>query len=313
MDGSGEGSLREVVVAPDIVYGRKLGMALTMDLYRPANRNGAAVLFMNSGGFESGKLTQYVEEEPCRYRALAPDELTVDGSPEPIPLLSQFSFAPLLGRGFTVIDVRHGSGPRFTLEEIVSDVRRAVRFVRCHCQRFDVDPQRIGLWGASAGGFLAVFLGVTGDGGDRAAQDPVERTACEVAVVATYYAAGYDFAVDAERFPEVIASLPSLQMDREVLAAHSIRPHIDADAPPTLIVYGTDDFPFITGACESIHADLEAAGVESRLVALEGTGHEFSGEDGFHAHHAQRAVDEVEAWFSKFLSAEPIGEQSPVD
>ncbi|MCP4571413.1 MAG: hypothetical protein GY838_03605 [bacterium] len=40
-------------IDPDVTYGHKAGLALTFDVYRPASQNGAAVLFINSGGFRS--------------------------------------------------------------------------------------------------------------------------------------------------------------------------------------------------------------------------------------------------------------------
>ena len=296
-----EDDLGLIAVTPDVVYGHKLGMALTLDQYRPADANGAGVMFINSGGFESGKLTQYQETAPGRFRLLGPRELTVEGAEEPIPLLSQFSFAPLLEKGFTVFDVRHGSSPRFTLDEMVKDVRRAVRFVRCQADHLGVDPQRLGVWGASAGGYLAIFLALSSDAGSADSTDPVERTSSHIQAAATYYAAGYDFAADAEGFPEVIENLPALKIGMEKLRDLSIKRFITAAAPPVLTVYGTDDFPFITGACEAIHRGLQAAGATSKLVPLEGTGHEFAGDDGFHEHHAQRAMHEVVAWFERWL------------
>jgi len=292
--------LEEIIVAPDVVYGRKLGMALTMDLYRPSRRSGAAVLFMNSGGFESGKLTQYEMSDGGRPRALGAHELGLEECPEPIPLLAQFSFAPLLANGFTVFDVRHGSSPRFTLGEIVDDVRTALRFVADEAQRFGVDPLRIGVWGASAGGYLAIALGAAGADDSRRGQRP-HHIGARVAAVAAYYAAGYDFLADADRFPEVIAQVPALKIDRAALDELSLKGRIGAASPPTLIVYGTDDAPFITETCVNVDRDLVEAGAVSRLVALEGTGHEFSGQDGFHPQHAQRATEEMVSWFERYL------------
>ena len=60
-------------------------------------------------------------------------------------------YAPrrLLENGFTLIDVHHGSAPKFVLPEIVADVRQAVHFVRDAAPSFGVDPNRLGLWGGS--------------------------------------------------------------------------------------------------------------------------------------------------------------------
>ncbi len=136
---------RSVRVTPDVVYGHKFGMALIFDAYQPAKSNGAAVLKMNSAGFHSGRHRQYEAVERSRYRFVEAEELAA-------PVLQQYSFEELLAHGFTVFDVMHGSNPKFRLDEIVGDMRRAVRFIKLHAAEYDVNPDRIGVWGASAGG-----------------------------------------------------------------------------------------------------------------------------------------------------------------
>ena len=84
-----------------MIYGRKDGTALTLDVFTPQKANGAAVILVVSGGFYSS------------HEAVS-------------PLLA----GPLLKRGYTVFAVIHGSQPRYTVPEIVRDIDRAVRFVR---------------------------------------------------------------------------------------------------------------------------------------------------------------------------------------
>jgi acetyl esterase/lipase len=146
-----------VQVEPDIVYGHKDGLAMTMDLFRPdGDANGAAILFMMSGGW---------------FSRWAPPEQV-----EPL-------FAPYLAKGYTVMAVRHGSSPRYALPEAVADVRQAVRYVRSHARQLRVDPDRLGAMGMSAGGHLALMLGTTGDDGNAEASGELDRTPSRVAAV----------------------------------------------------------------------------------------------------------------------------------
>ena len=139
----------DIKITPDVVYGHKLGMALTFDVYTPpGTANGAGVLFMVSGGW-------YSEWSP-------PDKAA--------PL-----FKPMLDAGFTVFAVRHGSSPKFGIPEAVEDVRRSVRFIRASAERFGVDPNRLGVCGMSAGGHLSLMLGTASDPGDAKSPDPVLR------------------------------------------------------------------------------------------------------------------------------------------
>src|ERR1700679_51168 len=74
----------------DVVYGRKFGMALTMDVFTPkANANGAAVVWVVSGGWFSSH-----------------------------EAINSGFIGELLKRGYTVFAVVHGSQPRFTIPEI---------------------------------------------------------------------------------------------------------------------------------------------------------------------------------------------------
>src|SRR5436190_15223353 len=143
-------------VVPDVVYGHKDGMALTLDVIKPAKPSGAAILFLQSGGWYS----RWAEPQPW---------LRVG--------------KPYLDKGITLFIVRHGSAPKYTVPEAIEDVRRAVRFVRLKAKDYGVDPERLGVTGGSAGGHLSLMLGTTGDDGDPNAKDVVLRQPSRVAAV----------------------------------------------------------------------------------------------------------------------------------
>jgi len=281
--------MSRIEVQPDVVYAERHGVPVSFDVYRPETANGAGVLFLNSGGFVSGQLVQYAEDNESS-RFLEWHELSVQGAPPPIPLLEQFSFAGLLERGFTVFDVRHSNHPPAMLDEMVEDVHRAARFIREHATEHSVDPKRLGVWGASAGGYLALHLGLAFEG------DPF-------AAIATYYPAGYDFVADLEQFPELVNALPMLALDGTVLDSLGLKHHVSQDAPPVLIVYGADDMPFITTPCKALCQRLAESAGRAHCVEIPGTGHEFRGEEGYHEEHGARANAEMVAWLEKHLGA----------
>ena len=280
----------QTLVVPNVIYGHRHEIPLSFDVYQPRQANGAAVLFINSGGFVSGQLVQYTTTGQSEWRLLESHELTVQGAESPIPLLAQFSFAGLLARGFSVFDVRHSNHPPSTLDRMVEDVHNAARFILEHVAEYGIDASRIGLWGASAGGYLALQLGLAFDGAAFAA-------------ISTYYPAGHDFVDALGRFPEIAAALPALSIESEVLDALSLKHHVRQDAPPILIVYGTDDMPFITETCETLCAEFQESENAVNCLAIPGTGHEFSGEDGYHEEHGSRAHAEMISWFEKHLGA----------
>lgn len=142
----------------DVIYGRKFGTALTLDVFEPAHKNGAAVILVISGGFYSSK------------DAVNPG------------LSRRFT-----DRGYTVFAVVHGSQPRYVIPEIQQDLQRAVRFVRHHAARWSVDPQKFGVTGGSAGGHLSLVLATQGGPGAADAKDPVDRGSSAVQAAACFF------------------------------------------------------------------------------------------------------------------------------
>ncbi len=119
-------------VTPEVIYGRKLGLAMTFDVYTPTtNANGAAIVYAVSGGWFSERFA-------------------------PGPNANGF-VTVLVKRGYTVFAVVHGSQPIFTIPEAVADMNRAVRFIRLHAKDYHIDPDRIGITGGSAGGHLSLM------------------------------------------------------------------------------------------------------------------------------------------------------------
>jgi acetyl esterase/lipase len=143
---------------PSVVYAVSRGQELKIDILRPARPNGRGVLVMVSGQWKSS-------------------------SEGVAPVL----VAPVLRRGYTVLAVHHGSQPGVTVMEIVDQVLRAVRFVRCRARELGVDPQRLAVTGGSAGGHLSLMIATRGGPGRPLAEDPVERESSAVQAVACFY------------------------------------------------------------------------------------------------------------------------------
>lgn len=270
-------------ITPDVVYGHKFGMALTFDMFQPKNQNGAGVIIINSGGWQS--------RFPNLY------EYTDDG----IRFNTQgFEFVEsLLSKGTTVFWVRHGSSPKFAIPEIVSDLRSAVRFIRFHANEYGADPERLGLMGGSAGGHLSLLLATTAEIGNSEATEEFEKDSGRVAAVVAYFPpTDLKRAVDyyRQKFPEILEESNLFDLSDELLIDLSPIFHVSADDPPTLIVHGDKDpsVPIIQG--ESMYQALQEVGVESKFVVISGAGHGFEGED------ADRASAEAVAWFEEHLA-----------
>lgn len=235
-------------VVPDIVYGHKLGMALTMDLYQPTGptANGAAVLFMVSGGWRSN---------------WAPPE-------KGLPL-----FTPLVEKGFKVFAVRHGSSPKFNIPEIVEDVRLALRFVRTSAVKYSVDPKRIGVYGGSAGGHLSLMLGTAAVADER------------VAAVVAYFPPT-DLRNWVSEDPNRNQSYPALRFSPAKAGDYSPLLQVSSDDAPTLLIHGDKDPLVPLSHSEQILAAFKEKSVPAELLVIPGGGHGFKGDDDARARAA---------------------------
>jgi acetyl esterase/lipase len=267
-----------VAIEPDVVYGHKDGLAMTLDVYRPEkDTNDAAVVFMVSGGW---------------FSRWAPPE-------NALPL-----FQPYLEKGFTVLAVRHGSSPRYTIPEAVSDVRRAVRFIRSRADRFGINPNRIGVLGMSAGGHLSLVLGTTGDDGNAGSKDPVNRTSSRVQAVVALVPPT-DLRVAVWESPESLPAyrgFPALDLAMASAAEFSPLVHVSKDDAPSLVIMGGKDDLVPKRHGEWIAEAFEREGVTHKLLIFADAGHGLEGDD-----NRATMVKEATAWFEKEL-LKPINE-----
>ena len=129
------------------------------------------------------------------------------------------------------------------MSSIVADMRRAVRFIRQHAGEYGVDPNRIGVFGGSAGGQLALLLGTTADSGDPSAADPVLRESSRVAAVVAYFPP-----TDLSRWANRRA-FPAITLTEAEAAQYSPIRFVSPGAAPSLIVHGDADttVPMVEG------------------------------------------------------------------
>jgi acetyl esterase/lipase len=238
-------------------------------VHRPAQPNGAGVIAIVSGGYQS---------------SVEMSRLIVDGYLS--PLLNE--------KGFTVFAVRHGSSPRYPMSAIVSDVRRAVRFIRQNADEYGVDPNRIGVYGGSAGGQLALLLGTTADAGDPSASEAVLRESSRVAAVVAYFPPTDLSRWGTQRIRQAFAAMRLT--DAEAAEYSPIR-FVSPGAAPSLIVHGDADIvvPIVEG--ETMHWALTKAGVPASFIRIEGAGHGFEGAD------LERASAATVQWFERHLGS----------
>jgi acetyl esterase/lipase len=240
----------------DVVYGRKFGTALTLDVFQPAKPNGLGILLMVSGGWFSSH--DFISADFCR---------------------------PLLNRGYTVFAVVHGSQPKFTITEIVPDIHRATRFIRHNAARYGVDPNRLGITGASAGGHLSLTMATQGAKGDSNAKDPVDRESSEIQCVACFFpptdflnygqpgedavGVGVLKNYQAAFGPRTGTAEERQKLGREISPIYFVH----SNQAPVLIIHGDADKLVPIYQAQQFVKRCQESGCEARLTVREGRQH----------------------------------------
>jgi acetyl esterase/lipase len=275
-----------VRITPDVVYGHKYGIALTFDVFQPEKQNGAGVIFINSQAWYSIWTPIDIREESKRS----------------IKEYASVDFNPLLQKGFTIFEVRHGSSPKFDMAEIVGDLRRAVRFIRFDSRKYGVDPERLGLWGGSAGGHLALLLGTTSDVGIPKSTDPIEQFGKRAPEehekgsgrVAAVVALCPPTVLQRPENPAIMKIAPALDMKDEQYREFSPLYFVTPDDSPTLLIHGEKDTSVPISMSESMYQALLKVGVKTKFVKIPGAGH---GPDK----EADQVLKETVSWFEEHL------------
>ncbi len=257
----------------DVEYSR-VGERVAMDIFRPtAPGVYPAVLAIHGGGFRAGKRTGYH------------------------PLCIK-----LAQRGYTCAAMSYRLAPRHQFPAPVEDSKAAVRFLRANAAKYAIDPARIGVTGGSAGGHLALMVGLTGPLKVFEGTGPNLDQSSAVQVVVNMYGPtdftqSYGKSVDAaEVLPLFLGG--DLQHNRQDHIISSPLYYVTPLAPPTLSVHGTKDNYVAYEHSVWLTSKLLSAGVDAELETISGAGHGFKGAD------AERAEGRLMAYFDKHLKPE---------
>ena len=244
---------------------------LQLDIARPKNGEGPfpAIVCIHGGGFRAGTRDGY-------------DAMCVT----------------LAEKGYVAITVTYRLAPAYQFPAAVHDCKAAVRWLRANAAKYHVDPARIGAMGGSAGGHLALFLGVTARVPRFEAGGHLDQSSAVKAVVSyagpTDFTKSYAKSVDAaEVLPLFFGGDLSTKLRRHIVG--SPLNWVTPEAAPTLCIHGTADNYVAFEQAQWIVDRLKASGVEAELLPFAGAGHGLKGED------AQKADAAMIAFFDRHL------------
>ena len=244
----------DATIHRDLVYKTVNGAALTLDLYCPEKVSGPApvIVWIHGGAWRRGG------KRKCPAVALVPD-----------------------GYAVASIDYRLSSTAPFPAQ--IEDCKAAVRWLRANAAKYNLDADRIGVWGMSAGGHLAALLGTSGGvpelegSGDNMQYSSRVQAVCAVAGPTNLPALTN---VGPKRMSAIEGLLGGpLEKDKAKAIAASPIHYVSKDDPPFLIVHGEGDRVIPVEQSQRLYEALQKAGVNATLKILPQVGHQ-GGTDG---------------------------------
>lgn len=267
-----------IVATRDIEYASAGDISLKLDLYTPKEASDARrplVVWIHGGAWRAG------DKRQCPAIRLVND-------------------------GYVVASVNYRLTDQAIYPAQIEDCKAAIRWLRANAEKYQIDPQRIGAWGSSAGGHLVALLGTAGDVAELS--DPAHGNAdysSRVQAVCNFFgptdllqmdAHALDsapFKHDAPNSPESLLIGGPIQEHPDKAAKANPITYVTADDPPFLIVHGDQD-PLVPMHQSQLLAEaLAKAGVSHKLHIVEGAGHGFG--------RNQTVNEMVDEFFAKTL------------
>jgi acetyl esterase/lipase len=180
----------------------------------------------------------------------------------------------LVTRGYLVVGINYRHAPTYKFPAQIQDVKCAVRFLRANATRFNLDPNRIGAWGCSAGGHLVALLAAADKsaGWDNLGEYKEQSSRIQAAapICAPSDISLYDVVARSEMLKRVFGS--NTGINPSLLRASPVT-YVTKDDPPFLIFQGDKDTVVSPQHGEKLYAKLTAAGVSAKLIAVKNGTH----------------------------------------
>jgi acetyl esterase/lipase len=214
---------------------------------------------------------------------------------------------PCVGNGYAVASINYRLSQHAVFPAQIEDCKTAIRWLRANAKTYNLNPDRIGVWGASAGGHLVALLGTSGGTPDLEGKDGNAAQSSRVQAVVDFFGPTDFLQMDAHAVPgagmkhDLPASPESrlvggaIQENVEKVRRANPITYVTKDAPPFLIVHGEQDPLVPCHQSELLYEALKRARSNVTFYKIAGAGHgglEFNSD-------MMRAA--VQAFFDKHL------------
>ncbi len=239
----------------NLEYARVGEVSVKLDLYIPPHAKGVplpVVVWVHGGGWHGG--------DKARNPGLA-----------------------LLAKGYASASINYRLTGVASFPAQIHDCKAAIRWLRANAEKYDLDPKRIGVWGASAGGHLAALLGTSGGskvvegkvGGNLDKSSRVQAVCdffgpTDLLALAKHFKVAKDAGTDS-LLTKLFGGAPEKHFGL-VRLANPIN-FVSDDDPPFLIVHGDKDRLVPLSQSKLLHEALKESKVSSTLHVVKGGRH----------------------------------------
>lgn len=263
----------EVQVLKDIAY---LGpdRVEKMDAYLPtekASHPRPAVIWIHGGGWSTGSKSSRRESGICRtlaangYAAFSIDYLITRNMAK----ANAAAASPTDEEGENETDA-DGATP-VPWPQNLYDCKTALRFIRKESARFGIDPNRIAVAGGSAGGHLALLVGLTAQVQALNTGGLYTDQPNHVSCILDFY--GPTVVTAAKRVRKFAGKTP--EETKANLVAASPLTYVAKDSPPTLILHGSKDGTTDPAMSRNLAKMMNEKGTVHQYMVIQGAGHSF--------------------------------------
>ena len=244
-----------VTVHRDLIYGQIGDRKLPLDLYIPKDASSPlpVVIWIHGGGWRNGS-----KGNGGRARNI-------------------------IKRGFALVDVEYRLSGEATFPAQIEDCKTAIRWIRANAKKYNLDPNRIGAWGSSAGGHLVALMGLTHD--EKAFEtDEHGEYSSEIQAVCNWFGPT-DFLRmndiegridhDAADSPESLVIGAPIQENKDKVALANPITYVSKNDPPMLIMHGEKDLSVPYNQSELLYTAMQKAKLDVTLYKVVNADHGF--------------------------------------
>ncbi len=277
----------DVEAIRDVEYGVANDVSLKLDIYRPKKAPEGpmpAIVWIHGGGWRQG-------DKNNAANAIAAAR-----------------------RGFFAVSINYRLSGEAVFPAAIEDCKGAIRWLRANAKEYGVDPDRIGVWGSSAGGHLALLAGSADASAGLEGKSGYAKVSSRVQAVCSWFGpSDFSNAGTVSRDP-VAQFLGGTQEEKaEEYKRASPVTHVSGDDPPVLMIHGDKDKTVDLQQSRIMLEALEKAKVPADLVVVKNAGHGWQPSGGAIEPTVEEILEKSLSFFEEKLGVKKAakGESAP--